>query len=88
MTKLAGHKEFAVSSDLSLLGREVDIYVKDGRVFGIPCYVTSELYYTFENAQALSKLLSGGAFSMADDAQYYYNYNEAGSEVLTRSARG
>ena len=85
VTKLAGHKEFAVSSDLSLLGREVDIYVKNGRVFGIPCYVTSELYYTFENAQALSKLLSGGAFSMADDALYYYNYNEAGSEVLSRS---
>ena len=85
VTKLAGHKEFAVSSDLSLLGREVDIYVKDGRVFGIPCYVTSELYYTFENAQAFSKLLSDGAFSMADDAQYYYNYNEAGSEVLSRS---
>ena len=85
VTKLAGHKEFAVSSDLSLLGREVDIYVKNGRVFGIPCYVTSELYYTFENAQALSKLLSDGAFSMADDALYYYNYNEAGSEVLSRS---
>ena len=84
-TKLAGHKDFAVSSDLSLLGREVDIYVKNGRVFGIPCYVTSELYYTFENAQALSKLLSDGAFSMADDALYYYNYNEAGSEVLSRS---
>ena len=73
VTKLAGHKEFAVSS------------VKNGRVFGIPCYVTSELYYTFENAQALSKLLSDGAFSMADDALYYYNYNEAGSEVLSRS---
>ena len=84
-TKLAGHKDFAVSSDLSLLGRTVDIYMKDGRVVGIPCYVTSELYYTFENAQALSKLLSGGALTIADDAQYYLNYNEAGSEILTRS---
>ena len=84
-TKLAGHKEFAVSSDLSLLGRTVDIYMKDGRVVGIPCYVTSEVYYTFENAQALSKLLSGGALTIADDAQYYLNYNEAGSEILTRS---
>ena len=85
MTKLAGHKEFAVSSDLSLIGRSVDIYVQDGRVVGMPCYVSSELYYTFENAQELTKLLSGGAFSMADDAQYYYNYNEASSDVLTRS---
>ena len=84
-TKLAGHKDFAVSSDLSLLGRTVDIYMKDGRVVGIPCYVTSEVYYTFENAQALSKLLSGGALTIADDAQYYLNYNEAGSEILTRS---
>lgn len=85
VTKLAGHKEFAVSSDLSLLGRTVDIYMKDGRVVGIPCYVTSEVHYTFENAQALSKLLSGGAFTIADDAQYYYNYNETGNEILTRS---
>ena len=85
MTKLAGHKEFDVSSDLSLLGRTVDIYVKDGQVVGIPCYVTGELYYTFESAQALSKLLSGGAFSMADDVQYYYNYNEASSEILSRT---
>ena len=84
-TKLAGHKDFAVSSDLSLLGRTVDIYMKDGRVVGIPCYVTSEVYYTFENAQALSKILSGGALTIADDAQYYLNYNEAGSEILTRS---
>ena len=83
-TKLAGHKEFAVSSDLSLLGRTVDIYMKDGRVVGIPCYVTSEVYYTFENAQALSKLLSGGALTIADDAQYYLNYSEAGNEILTR----
>ena len=85
VTKLAGHKDFAVSSDLSLRGRTVDIYMKDGRVVGIPCYVTSEVYYTFENAQALSKLLSGGALTIADDAQYYLNYNEAGSEILTRS---
>ena len=84
-TKLAGHKEFAVSSDLSLIGRTVDIYMKDGRVVGIPCFVTGELYYTFENAQALSKLLTGGALSMADDVQYYYNYNEAGAEILSRS---
>ena len=59
--------------------------MKDGRVVGIPCYVTSEVYYTFENAQALSKLLAGGALTIADDAQYYLNYNEAGSEILTRS---
>ena len=85
MTKLAGHKAFAVSSDLSLLGRNVDIYVRDGQVVGMPCYVTSELYYTFESAQALGKLLSGGAFSMDENAQYYYNFSEAGSEVLSRS---
>ena len=84
-TKLAGHKPFHVSSDLSLLGRTVDIYVKDGRVVGIPCYVTSEVYYTFENAQELSKLLSGGAFTMAQDAKYYYNYNETSADILNRS---
>ena len=85
MTKLAGHKEFAVSSDLSLIGRNVDIYVKDGRVVGIPCYVASELYYTFDSAQELSKLLSGGAFSMDEQAEYYYNFNAVGSDVITRN---
>lgn len=84
-TKLAGHKAFAASSDLSMLGRNVDIYVKDGRVVGMPCVVSSELSYTFENAQALGKLLSGGAFSMAEDAQYYYNFNQTSAEVLSRA---
>ena len=84
-TKLAGHKAFAVSSDLSMLGRNVDIYVKDGRVVGMPCIVSSELYYTFESAQALGKLLSGGAFSMDENAQYYYNFNQTGAEVLSRT---
>lgn len=84
-TKLAGHKAFAVSSDLSLLGRNVDIFVQDGRVVGMPCRVASELSYTFESAQELQKLLASGAFSMSRDAEYYYNYKEAGSDVLSRS---
>ena len=45
-SKLAGHKAFDISTDLSLLGRNVDIYVKDGKVFGIPCYAVDEIYYT------------------------------------------
>ena len=49
-SKLAGHKAFDISTDLSLLGRNVDIYVKDSRVFGIPCYAVDEIYYTFTDA--------------------------------------
>lgn len=85
LTKLAGHKEFAVSSDLSLLGRNVDIFVKDGRVVGIPCYVAGELYYTFDSAQEVQKLLSNGAFTMSGDAEYYFNFDAAGAEVLSRA---
>ena len=85
VTKLAGHKEFAVSSDLSLLGRNVDIYVKDGRVVGMPCAVSGELSYTLASAAELSSMLSSGAFGMDADAAYYYNFNEAGSDIVTRT---
>lgn len=84
-TKLAGHKAFDVSSDLSLIGRNVDIFVKDGRVFGMPCYVAGELYYTFDSTQEVQKLLANGALTMSEDAEYYFNFDAAGSEVLSRS---
>ena len=81
-SKLAGHKAFDISTDLSLLGRNVDIYVKDGRVFGVPCYAVDEVYYTFTDASQLKEICSGGGFRLTDQTEYYYNYAPSTKEIL------
>lgn len=81
-SKLAGHKVFDISTDLSLLGRSVDIYVKDGKVFGVPCYAVDEVYYTFSDASGLKEITSGGGFRLTEKTEYYYNYARAGKEIL------
>ena len=40
VTKLQGHTAFQVSSDLSLVGQCVDIYVRNNQVVGTPCVST------------------------------------------------
>lgn len=82
MSKLAGHKTFEISTDLSLLGRSVDIYVKDGKVFGVPCYAVDEIYYTFADASALKDICAGGGFSLTDETEYYYNYSRSSKDIL------
>lgn len=86
VTKLAGHKEFSISTDLSLLGRSVDIYVKDGKVFGVPCYAVVETYYTFSEAAALKDICAGGGFRLDDATAYYYNYAPASKDILNSAA--
>lgn len=81
-SKLAGHKTFEISTDLSLLGRSVDIYVKDGKVFGVPCYALDEVYYTFTDASALKDICAGGGFRLTDETEYYYNYTRSSKEIL------
>ena len=81
-SKLAGHKTFNISTDLSLLGRSVDIYVKDGKVFGVPCYAVDEVYYTFSDAAQLKEICAGGGFQLTEQTEYYYNYAPAGKEIL------
>lgn len=81
-SKLAGHKAFDISTDLSLLGRNVDIYVKDGKVFGIPCYAVDEVYYTFTDASQLKEICSGGGFRLTEQTAYYYNYTPSNKDIL------
>ena len=81
-SKLAGPKAFDISTDLSLLGRNVDIYVKDGKVFGIPCYAVDEVYYTFTDASQLKEICSGGGFRLTDATEYYYNYTPSNKDIL------
>ena len=53
----------------------VDIYVKDGKVFGVPCYAVDEVYYTFADASAAQgDLCQGGGFRLTEETAYYYNY--------------
>lgn len=74
-TKLAGHKEFDVTTDLALVGRSVDIYMRDGEIVGVPCASTSELYYVFSSAAELEEICQDGTFSVTGDTEYYLNYS-------------
>ena len=82
MTKLAGHKEFAVSTDLSLLGRSVDIYVRDGRILGIPCYAASEIYYTFSSVEELQKVCSTTSSVLNEQTAYYLDFGSTDPGIL------
>ena len=82
MTKLAGHKEFAVSSDANLLGRTVDLFVKNGKVVGLPCVLISEISHTFTSAQDMEKVLADTDYQMTADTQYYWNFDPADASML------
>lgn len=82
VTKLAGHKEFAVSTDLSLLGRSVDIYVRDGKILGIPCYAASEIYYTFSSAEEMRRVCSTTSSVLNEKTQYYLDFGSTTASVL------
>lgn len=82
LSKIAGHKEFAVSTDLSLVGRCVDVYVQNGQVIGTPCASASFTSYTFTSAAGLEQLCRLTGYSLAEDADYYYNYDPSTGEIL------
>ena len=88
MSKLAGHKEFAVTTDLSLLGRNVDIYMMNGSVVGTPVPAAGEIYYTFADAQELRAVCSSNNFTFADDCAYYYNFDPATADILQTLPEG
>lgn len=83
MSKLAGHKEFAVSSDLSLLGRSVDLYLMNGQAVGMPVAAAGEIYYTFTDTQELRSVCDSNNFIFAEDCTYYYNFAPATASLLT-----
>ena len=88
MSKLAGHKEFAVQTDLSLLGRSVDIYMMDGEVVGTPVASAGEIYYTFADAQELKTVCDSNNFTFAEDCLYYYNFDPSTAELLSKLPEG
>ena len=88
VTKLAGHREFQVASDLSMLGRSVDIYVRDGQVIGIPCRASEEVYYTFTDTDAPLDVCADVGYSVSSSTQYYYNFAPATDEIMQHLPSG
>ena len=41
--------------------------MKDGTVFGIPCYAVDEVYYTFTDASQLKEICAGGGFRLTEE---------------------
>ena len=56
--------------------------MKDGKVFGVPCYAVDEIYYTFADASQLKEICQGGGFRLTDETEYYYNYARSSKEIL------
>ncbi len=83
LSKLAGHKEFAVTTAPGLLGRCVDIYVRDGQVLGAPCQSPSATSYTFTSLQELEQLCGLTDFAVAEDAAVYCNFAPGSYETLS-----
>lgn len=81
-TRLAGHKPFAVSTDLSLVGRSVDIYMQNGEIIGTPCYSPGEIYYTLRSVTELQGVCRVGGFMLTDETEYYLNYERVSAEIL------
>lgn len=89
MTRLAGHnKLFRVSTAPSLLGRQVNIYLKDGNVVGVPCYTENELYYTFSSPEEMNGVLRASNGVLSEKTQYFLNFAPADASILELAADG
>ena len=82
LTKLEGHTAFHVTTDLSLVGQCVDLYVRDGSVIGVPCASASAVSYTFESYRELSDLCQRTDYQLDPKAAIYYNYAAAEADIL------
>ena len=75
-TKIAGHKEFDVSTGIDFLGRQVNIYISsDGDFISAPVISEQDLIMTFSTGSEFDNYYKLGQVKMSDDTEYYYNYN-------------
>lgn len=82
-TRLAGYnRDFAIATDRALLGRMVNIYVRNGQVLGVPCEALEETSDVFTRADNLRQLLQVSDYTLSDTAAYYYNSARADSSLL------
>lgn len=75
-TKIAGHKEFDISTGIEFLGRQVNIYISsDGEFISAPVISEQDLVMTFSTGEVFDDYYKLGQIQMSDNTEYYYNYN-------------
>ncbi len=84
-TKLAEHRAFQVSTDISFVGRQVDIFVKGDTMIGMPRISTDEACGVFPSVEVFRKFLETSAFSTNSQTQYYLNYDASDANCLNAS---
>lgn len=83
MTKIAGHKEFAISTGMEYLGRQINIYISaDGEIVGQPVFSEKDLVMTFDNGDEFDSFYDLGKVLLDDSTEFYLNYNEATFAVI------
>ncbi len=82
-TKIAGHKEFDISTGIDFLGRQVNIYISsDGEFISEPVISEQDLVMTFDTGTEFDDYYKLGQIKMSDDTEYYYNYNPDNFSVI------
>ena len=88
VTKLEGHKEFAVSTGLGLVGHRVDIYLRNGRLLGTPAESVTERSLTVMDAGRLEARCAEAGLTLDAATQYYLDYNATDAGVLSELPYG
>lgn len=75
-TKLQYYKEIEVSTDLSYLGRQVNIFLgPDGRLYGKPSFSETDIVLTAEGRTVLDQIMEFNDLYISGDTQCYVNYS-------------
>jgi hypothetical protein len=81
-TKIHGHREFAVSTDRTMLGRWMGICVVGNAVVGVPYYSAEEVSATYASMEALRAAMTRDEQQFTRDTVYYVNYAAATADDL------
>ncbi len=83
MTKIVGHKEFAISTGMEYLGRQINIYISaDGEIVGQPVFSEKDLIMTFDSGAEFDSFYDLGKVVLDANTEYYLNYNAATFSVI------
>lgn len=85
VSHLAGHREFQASTGEELLGRSLEIFMKDGRVVCI-CPSAGDFCESGLSVSRLLRLLDAGKYSVSDGTEVYVDYEPASQEALAELA--
>lgn len=82
-TKIAGHKEFDISTGIEFLGRQVNIYISStGDFISAPVISEQDLVMTFATGSEFDAYYKLGQIQISDNTEYYYNYNADSFAVI------